>query len=131
MPTLNHITCTVHLATALDGPAPEYATTYGDGTVSTHIAIPQHRSWFEIHLDSDGYVAPGLAAFVYVDGTYAGNKDTAGFAVGGGNRLRLVFDGFEELAEDGESVMRRSWWFEEFSVGRCSDDDWVRSNRRL
>ena len=121
MPTLNHVTSTVRLANALDEPVPEYATAYSDRAVSAYIAIPQHRSWFEIHLDSDGYVAPGLAAFVYVDGTYAGNKNAVGFAPRRANCLRLVFDGFEELAEDGGSVTKRNWWFEEFNIGECSD----------
>jgi hypothetical protein len=120
MPTLNHVSCTLRLANSLDDAVPEYAITYNDGAVSTYIAIPQHRSWFKIHLDSDGCVAPGLAAFVYVDGTYVGSKNTIGFASRSGKRLRLVFDGFEELAEDGGSVVKRHWWFEEFNVGQFS-----------
>jgi hypothetical protein len=121
MPTLNHITCTVQLANALDDSVPEYATAYGNGIVSAYIAVPQHRTWFEIHLESDGYVAPGLAAFVYVDGTYVGNKNTVSLSQTEEHQLQLVFDGFEELSDDGGNVTRRGWWFEEFIVGEFLD----------
>jgi hypothetical protein len=120
MPTSNHVSCTVRLANSFDEPVPEYATTYSDCAVSTYIAIPQHRIWFEIHLDSDGYIAPGLAAFVYIDGNYVGNKNTVGFTPGIEHQLHLVFDGFEELSDGGENVTKRNWWFEEFNVGKYS-----------
>ena len=74
MPTLKHITCNVEWAST-NSPLQEHQTTYTDGYVETHIAVPPLPTAFCIHLQSSGYIAPGLAMFVYIDGVYQCNRN--------------------------------------------------------
>ena len=45
-----------------------------DGLVETFIAVPLIPTPFSIRLQSDGYIAPGLSMFVYIDGEYQCNR---------------------------------------------------------
>ncbi|KAL9100896.1 MAG: hypothetical protein Q9163_003788 [Psora crenata] len=53
----------------------EYQTMYADGYVETYVAVPVLPTPFCIHLESNGYIAPGLAMFVYIDGVYQCNRN--------------------------------------------------------
>ena len=68
MPKLKQLSCSVEHSPS-DEEFAEYQTTYSDGYVQTFIAIPDRPTSFSIHLQSDGYIAPGLAMFVYVSAT--------------------------------------------------------------
>ncbi|KAL1960740.1 hypothetical protein VTO42DRAFT_6570 [Malbranchea cinnamomea] len=77
MPTLKQLTCHVEHGYSTV-PLKEYGTAYSDGCVETYIAIPSNPANiptpFSIHLTSDGYIAPGLAMFVFIDGVYQCNR---------------------------------------------------------
>ena len=73
MPTLKQLTCSLEwesTSVALQ----EYQTTYSDGYVETYIVVPDNPTPFSIHLQSNGYIAPGLSMFVYMDGVYQCNR---------------------------------------------------------
>lgn len=74
MPTLKQITCNVEW-TSSNAPLHEYQTIYADGFVETYVAVPPIPAQFSIHLRSHGYIAPGLAMFVYMDGEYQCNRN--------------------------------------------------------
>ncbi|WEW58539.1 hypothetical protein PRK78_004007 [Emydomyces testavorans] len=73
MPTLKQLTCHVEWAPT-NIPFKEYGVTYGDGIVESYIAIPSSSTPFSISLRSNGFIAPGLAMFVYMDGVYQCNR---------------------------------------------------------
>ena len=54
---------------------PESQTTYGDHRIETYVAVPANSTPFSIRLKSDGYIAPGLAMYVYIDGDYQCNRN--------------------------------------------------------
>ncbi|KAL6720667.1 hypothetical protein ACLMJK_002592 [Lecanora helva] len=73
MPNLKQLICNVQWegsSTSLQ----EFQTAYGDGYVETYIAVPETPLPFSIHLRSNGYIAPGLGVFVYMDGVYQCNR---------------------------------------------------------
>ncbi|KAL9005778.1 MAG: hypothetical protein Q9188_001444 [Gyalolechia gomerana] len=75
MPSLKQLTCNVECsAPGPSLPLQEYGTTYSDGLVETYIAVPPVPTPFAIRLKSDGYIAPGLSMFVYIDGVYQCNR---------------------------------------------------------
>lgn len=74
MPTLKQLTCNIEWA-ATGTPLSEYCTSYLDGYVQTYVEVPEIPVSFAIHLTSDGYIAPGLAMFVYIDGEYQCNRN--------------------------------------------------------
>ena len=95
MPTLKQLACHIlhgHSTVALK----EYSPTYSDGTVDSFIAIPTNPAGlpvpFSIHLTSNGYIAPGLAMFVFIDGVYQCNR----------NREDLVWDVRGEIERRGK-----------------------------
>lgn len=121
MPTLRQITCSIEL-----GPAntrlKEYGYNVTDGAVETYIAAPETDIPFHVRITSDGYIAPGLSAYVFMDGEYQCNR----------NRLRLRFpeDGVstdeyqidfklrqkEEKTSDG-TFIARDWRFTPLNTG--------------
>lgn len=74
MPTLKQISCSIEL-----GPSnvklPEYGTIVRDGYIETFVAVQNSRIPFTIHIKSRGYIGPGLAFFVYMDGEYQCNRN--------------------------------------------------------
>ncbi|KAK5127095.1 hypothetical protein LTR85_008455 [Meristemomyces frigidus] len=74
MPKLKQITCSVEL-----GPSrttlKEYGARYSDGVVECFIAVPDTQVPFCLHIESQGYIAPGLAVFVFMDGQYQCNRN--------------------------------------------------------
>jgi hypothetical protein len=80
MPSLKQLTCTIELGSS-HTKVPEYGKDYGDGHVTSYIAVPSEEVNFSIHLTSQGYIAPGLAMFVYMDGQYQCNRNRRGLQV--------------------------------------------------
>lgn len=73
MPTLKQINCSIELGN--DTALKEYGIKYDDGVVETYIAVPNTKQPFQIHVQSTGYIAPGLAVFVFMDGIYQANRN--------------------------------------------------------
>lgn len=69
MPRLKDIKCSIELPPENE-PLPEYHSVYTDGLVETYVAIPQEPRAFNIHVTSEGFIARGLAVFVFIDGVY-------------------------------------------------------------
>lgn len=78
MPVLRQIHCAIDV-----GPAnirlPEYRVTYHDRRVDAYIPVPATDQAFSIYVSTRGYIAPGLAAFVFIDGQYQCNRNQFGF----------------------------------------------------
>ncbi|KAH0353046.1 hypothetical protein KCU81_g1749, partial [Aureobasidium melanogenum] len=82
MPSLKQLTCSIELGST-HTKVPEYGKDYGDGHVTSYIAVPSEEVNFSVHLTSHGYIAPGLAMFVYMDGQYQCNRNRRGLIVPG------------------------------------------------
>jgi len=58
MPQLKQLTCSIEL-----GPGrtklTEYGARYSDGVVEAFIAVPGSKIPFAVHVQSEGYIAPG------------------------------------------------------------------------
>lgn len=71
---MKQISCSIEL-----GPSnvklPEYGTIVRDGYVETFVAVPDANIPFTLHIKTTGYIAPGLAIFVYMDGDYQCNRN--------------------------------------------------------
>ena len=74
MPTLKQLSCVIERGNT-KVPFSEYGTSYGDGLVETHIAVPEHPQRFAVRLTSRGYIAEGLAMIVFMDGVYQCNRN--------------------------------------------------------
>ncbi|KAI1917135.1 hypothetical protein LOZ61_000652 [Ophidiomyces ophidiicola] len=117
MPTLKQLTCHVEWAPT-NIPFKEYGVSYGDGVVETYIAVPSVSTPFSINLKSSGYIAPGLAMFVFIDGVYQCNR----------NRDNIVVDEASSTAK--EKSTRKGVEFrvrqkEELRAdGRCAGRPW-------
>ncbi|KAL9124875.1 MAG: hypothetical protein Q9217_005847 [Psora testacea] len=120
MPTLKHITCTVEWASS-NIPLQEYLTTYADGYVETYIVVPPLPTPFCVHLRSRGYIAPGLAMFVYIDGVYQCNRNRHNLKVPAETTSRRQSEvSFrvrqkEERRSDG-TFEGKSWKFEKVKI---------------
>ncbi|KAK4995294.1 hypothetical protein LTR66_004856 [Elasticomyces elasticus] len=80
MPRLGALKCTIELAPT-NLALKEYGTQYGDGFVEAFVAVPNAELNFSVHLTSNGYIAPGIAMFVYIDGRYQGNRNRRGLVI--------------------------------------------------
>ncbi|KAI4755911.1 hypothetical protein E4T52_11958 [Aureobasidium sp. EXF-3400] len=80
MPSLKQLTCSIELGST-HTKVVEYGKDYGDGHVTSYIAVPSEEVNFSLHLTSQGYIAPGLAMFVYMDGQYQCNRNRRGLKV--------------------------------------------------
>ncbi|KAL9086726.1 MAG: hypothetical protein Q9159_004021 [Coniocarpon cinnabarinum] len=74
MPTLRQLTCHVEKSPS-NIALREYNTIYSDGVVSTFVGIPSAPTNFSIHLTSSGFIAEGLAMFVFIDGVAQCNRN--------------------------------------------------------
>ncbi|KAI5255713.1 hypothetical protein E4T42_01848 [Aureobasidium subglaciale] len=115
MPSLKQLTCSIELGST-HTKITEYGKNYGDGLVTSYIAVPSEAVNFSIHLTSHGYAAPGLAMFVYMDGQYQCNRNRRGLILPG----KGVKDGqFEvdlrvrqkESKQSDGSFLGRDWTF--------------------
>ena len=75
MPPLKNLVCQVEWGSPDNLPLQEYNTAYSDGFVESYLAIPPNPTHFAIHLTSHGYIAPGLAVYVFIDGEYQCNRN--------------------------------------------------------
>lgn len=73
MPTLKQISCSLEVGT--NTRLKEYGHTYTDGGVEAFVAIPDAPIPFRVRVTSSGYIAPGLAAYVFMDGAYQCNRN--------------------------------------------------------
>lgn len=122
MPTLKQVTCSLEL-----GPnntkIKEYCHRYTDGGVEAFIAVPEADIPFKIHVASHGYIAYGLAAFVYMDGQYQCNRNKQHLAVPreGMNPDRYEVD-FKFLQREekkgGGTYIAREWTFAQLKTGK-------------
>lgn len=127
MPTLKQLSCQIEWAGS-SVPFKEYGTAYGDGYVESYIAIPNSSTPFSINLRSNGYIAPGLAMFVFMDGVYQCNRnrdDLRPLARPSEAARKFRDIGFrvrqrEERLPDG-SWVGRPWRFERFQLGMSKD----------
>ncbi len=121
MPTLKQLTCSVEWELSKI-PLQEYQTTYSDGYVETHIAVPELPTPFSIHLQSNGYIAPGLSMFVYIDGVYQCNRNRQNLRIPDKNTTKKQTEvNFrvrqkEELSWNG-SIHGKPWKFERVNIG--------------
>lgn len=122
MPTLRKLTCKVEWSDS-DIPLAEHNTSYADGFVKTYIAVPSRPTPFSIRLRSNGYVAPGLAMFVYMDGVYQCNRNRHSLRIPDGTSTRKHTEvNFhvrqkEEMMQDG-TFRAKPWRFQKFDVGQ-------------
>ena len=125
MPTLKQLTCKIEwtgCATALR----EYGTAYKDGFVQTYVTVPtiSGSSPFAIHLTSKGYIAPGLAMFVYMDGVYQCNRNQQGLKMPGevgtkpGVRTEIDFLVRQKESKISNGMyLGKEWRFEKIKIG--------------
>ena len=116
MPSLGSLSCHVILANR-NHTFREYGTTYYDSAVETYIAVPSNRMQFHVSLKADGYIAPGLAALVFIDGKYQTNRNQRGFLATSKTKFKLLFTGGEHFEVD-EAFVKTAWWFDNVNFGK-------------
>lgn len=121
MPALKQLTCSIELGTT-NVALTEYGTEYGDGNVSTFVAVPSDDVPFSIHLQSSGYIAPGLAIFVFIDGQYQCNRNRRGMVIPDADtqpshyEVDLRVRQKESKQPDG-TFLGRAWTFNTLNIG--------------
>jgi hypothetical protein len=121
MPSLKQLTCSIELGST-HTKITEYGNDYGDGHVTSYVAVPAEEVNFSIHLTSSGYIAPGLAMFVYMDGHYQCNRNRRGLVVPGEKvkpeqfEIDLRVRQKESKQPDG-SFLGRDWSFHGLNLG--------------
>lgn len=122
MPKLNQLTC--HVEGPGNTPLLEYQTAYKDGCVETWIATLPSGVPFTIRLSSKGYIAPGLAMFVYVDGVPQCNRNRTNLMFPSPNSPRSateidirVRQKEERVGREREKWIARDWMFAKFNTG--------------
>ncbi|KAF2468118.1 uncharacterized protein BDR25DRAFT_232874 [Lindgomyces ingoldianus] len=125
MPLLKDLDCSIELGDSREK-LQEYGTSYGDGFVESFIRVPSDPKTFAVRLTSSGFIAPGLAMFVYIDGIYQCNRNRLGLVdpQGAPGKLgkRTVVNFHvrqkEERQQNG-SLIAREWAFAKLNTGRC------------
>jgi hypothetical protein len=121
MPSLNNLTCTVEL-TPSNVTLTEHGTRYGDGEVETYIAVPSIRKskplTFSLHLRATGYIGPGLAMFVYIDGLYQCNRHRTSLRPDGRCEMNFRVRQEERQTNSGELFIGRDWSFARLDVSK-------------
>ncbi|KAJ9212154.1 hypothetical protein DTO166G4_6219 [Paecilomyces variotii] len=135
MPKLKQLTCHVEW-TPSNTPFREYGICYGDGVVESYIAIPAGSTPFSINLRSDGFIAPGLAAFVFIDGVYQCNRYRGDLQISDKVRMDCLSDTVnfrvrqkEERLPDGGWI-GRPWRFEPLNIDNSVNDPTLSSHFR-
>ncbi|KAI9657203.1 MAG: hypothetical protein M1829_006949 [Trizodia sp. TS-e1964] len=127
MPTLKQLSC--HLEwNASKTPLPEYCNAYADGVVQTYVTIPSTSGTFAIRLRSIGYIAPGLAMFVYMDGEYQCNRNRLNLKMPGNGieRSQIEVDFRVRQKEQklhGGTWVGRDWRFEKLNIVSAGDSE--------
>ncbi|KAH0558851.1 hypothetical protein GP486_004515, partial [Trichoglossum hirsutum] len=120
MPKLKQLLCSVEHVDS-NVPFHEYGTSYGDGFVQTHIVVPAAPVRFTLHLTSTGYIAPGMAMFVFMDGVYQCNRNVDGLVPPGEGTERSQTE-IDFLVRQKEQMLNddmwlgREWSFEMFNI---------------
>ena len=101
----------------------EYNTCYADGYVETYLAVPSSPTPFAIHLTSRGYIAPGLAMFVYIDGVYQCNRNRHNLLIPAlGTKQKETEIDFhvrqKEERKGDEAFHGKAWKFEKATPGK-------------
>jgi len=101
----------------------EHQVTWKDGAVSSYVAVPSRHKDFGIHVTSEGYIAPGLAIFVFIDGIPQCNRNRTGliFPEKGTKADQTEIDfrvdqKEEKLFDDGKWIAR-PWTFAGLNIG--------------
>jgi len=121
MPTLKQVTCSVY--TENDIKLREHQTTYSDGFVSSFIVVPPKSAKFNIQVATQGYIAPGLAMYVFVDGVSQCNRNRTGLLLPGAGVSKSEYEvefrvrQKEEKLADGTWV-GREWTFAGLNTGK-------------
>lgn len=121
MPKLKQITCSVELGLSRTK-LKEYGARYSDGVVETFIAVPDTTVPFCLHLQTEGYISPGLAVFVFMDGKYQCNRNRLGAHLPGDGvppskyEWEFCLRQKEEKTAEGRFV-GREWTFTKLDIG--------------
>ena len=123
MPQLKQLTCRIESGSK-NTPLIDYDPTYGDGWVKSFIAVPATSlgRTFSVHLTSHGYIAPGLAFFVFIDSVSQCNRNRVGLiqTTDPKEKWRMEVDfrvrQKEEMLDHGRWI-GREWKFEELYTG--------------
>ena len=141
MPELNQLTCSIELGRT-NQKLREYLTNYGNGRVACLICAPEEDVRFSVHLTSTGYIAPGLACFVYIDGQYQCNRNKIDLreeensSTGKGIQIDFRVRQKEEPQSDGSYFVGRDWSFGALNLGQSHSiyslsmilfTDWIHS----
>ena len=124
MPTLKQISCSIELGLG-NTKLKEYGARYSDGHVESFIAVPDTDIPFTVHIKSEGYIAPGLAFFVFMDGEYQCNRNRTCLQLPGPDvQIRQYETEFrlrqkEEKTSFGSFVVR-DWTFAKLNRGKTS-----------
>lgn len=119
MPTLKQITCSVVVGGG-EVKINEYGHIYNDGAVECFIPVPGNEASFHIHLYSTGYIAPGIAVFVYIDGKYQCNRNKPSTAQRN-HRIDLQLRQKEDKLHTGDFV-GRGWSFTDLKRGAYMEE---------
>jgi len=117
MPVLGQLDCSVRV---YDARLNEYGTKYDKHAAQTYVAIPDVSTPFSISLKAKEYIAPGLSAYVYIDGVYQCNNAQGHYDPKKNPRAEFRFLRKEELVSDGKNTGKfigREWRFEKFNIG--------------
>jgi len=123
MPKLNHIKCSVELGSSR-AKLKEYGARYSDGAVEVFIPVPETKVPFCLHIETEGYIAPGLAVFVFMDGQYQCNRNRLGLPMPGDEvppskyEVDMVMRQKEEKTVTGHFV-GREWTFAELNTSEA------------
>lgn len=124
MPELNQVTCSIELGRT-NRKLRKYGTTYGNKQVQCYTAVPNEEVNFSIRLTSKGYIAPGLAMFVFVDGQYQCNRNRAGLRLpDGGTSPRDYEVDFrvrqKEEQQPNDKFIGRDWSFASLNTSKST-----------
>jgi hypothetical protein len=114
MPTLNNINCSLEINDS-STKLVEYNRRYADRAVKVFVAVPSVDAPFRVHITTNGYVAQGIAAFVYIDGRYQCNRNRMTPASDDGI-IELILRQKEEKSTQGYFV-GRDWRFTNLGKG--------------
>ena len=122
MPKLNQINCSIELGSS-NTKLKEYGSRYKDGYVETFINVPDTDVTFTIHVKTEGYIAPGIAIFVFMDGVPQCNRNRIGLKFPGDGvepreyEVELRLRQKEEKTSSGTFVVRE-WTFKKLNRGK-------------
>lgn len=122
MPKLKQVKCNIALGPG-EVALKEYGARYSDGVVECFLPVPETNIPFSIHVQSEGYIAPGLAVFVFMDGNYQCNRNKLGLCMPDRGVARDQYEvdfclrQKEEKTATGAFV-GREWSFAELNTGK-------------